>query len=118
MKECISSQTQAGTELCFKDAVDLTPMIRARERSATELMAAFLAQIESVNPKVNAICTSIGEELAMRAAEAVGAQLAKGHPPGPLHGLPMAVKDLVATAGIRTIYAGTNNRKEERITTL
>lgn len=65
-------------------------------------MAAFLAQIEKVNPKLNAICTFIGEEAAMRAAQQADEQLTNGHTPGPLHGLPMAVKDLVATAGIRT----------------
>ncbi len=94
--------TQTAPELCFKDAVELARMIRQKEISATEVMAAFLAQIERVNPKVNAICTFIGEEAAMRAAKEADERLAKGHAPGPLHGLPHAVKDLVATAGIRT----------------
>ena len=93
---------RAGTELCFKDAVELARMIRAREVSAAEVMTAFLAQIKRVNPKVNAICTFIGEEAAMRAAQAADDSLAKGNAPGALHGLPHAVKDLVATAGIRT----------------
>jgi amidase len=90
------------TALCFNDAVELARMIRTREVSATEVMAAFLAQIERINPKVNAICTFIGEDAAMRAAEDADRQLAAGRVPGPLHGLPLAVKDLVATAGIRT----------------
>lgn len=93
---------QAAPELCFKDAVELTWMIRQREISAVEVMAAFLAQISRVNPKVNAICTFIGEEAAMRAAQEADDSLAKGATPGALHGLPFAVKDLVATAGIRT----------------
>jgi amidase len=77
-------------------------MIRSREISATEVMAAFLAQIERINPKVNAICTFIGEEAAMRAAREADDRLAKGRIPGPLHGFPHAVKDLAQTSGIRT----------------
>lgn len=90
------------TELCFKDAVDLARMIRERKVSATEVMTAFLAQIERVNPQVNAICTFIGAEAALRAAKEADEKLAKGDPVGPLHGLPHAVKDLALTAGIRT----------------
>ncbi|MEP7342833.1 MAG: amidase family protein [Acidobacteriota bacterium] len=89
-------------DLCFKNAVELARMIRAREISATEVMAAFLAQIKRINPQVNAICTFIGEEAAMRAAKEADERLAKDAAPGALHGLPIAVKDLVATAGIRT----------------
>lgn len=94
--------TKSANELCFKDAVELARMIRQKEVSASEVMAAFIAQINRVNPKVNAICTFIGEDAAMRAAKAADDSLAKGQAPGPLHGLPHAVKDLVATAGIRT----------------
>jgi amidase len=96
--------TTASTDICFKDAVELSAMIRNREVSATEVMTAFLAQIERVNPKVNAICTFIGNEAAFRAAKQADDRLAKGDPPGPLHGLPHAVKDLVPTAGIRTTF--------------
>jgi amidase len=87
-------------ELCFKDAVDLARMMRNREVSATEVMAAFLAQIERVNPKVNAICTFIGEEAALRAAR----EADEGEAIGPLHGLPHAVKDLALTRDIRTTF--------------
>ncbi|HZN11052.1 MAG TPA: amidase [Blastocatellia bacterium] len=96
------SPAEAAPELCFKDAVALARMIRAHEISAAEVMAAFIAQIKRVNPKVNAICTFIAEEAALRAAREADERLAKGQAPGPLHGLPHAVKDLVATAGIRT----------------
>ncbi|MEK6406086.1 MAG: hypothetical protein AABN34_03895 [Acidobacteriota bacterium] len=47
-------QISTGSEICFKDAVELAAMIRKRELSATEVMAAFLSQIKRVNPKVNA----------------------------------------------------------------
>jgi amidase len=91
-------------ELCFKDAVDLARMIRDKEVSASEVMTAFLSQIEQVNPKVNAVCSFIGEEAALNAAKKAGEKLAKGEPVGPLHGLPHAVKDLALTDGIRTTF--------------
>jgi amidase len=79
-------------------------MIRNREVSAFEVMTAFLSQIERVNPKVNAICTFVGEEDALRAAKEADERLATGKTPGPLHGFPHAVKDLVPTAGMRTTF--------------
>ncbi|HTF36980.1 MAG TPA: amidase family protein, partial [Blastocatellia bacterium] len=97
-------KTSANSDICFKEAVELAAMIRNREVSATEVMAAFLSQIERVNPKVNAICTFVGAEAALRGAREADARLAKGQTPGPLHGLPHAVKDLVPTAGIRTTF--------------
>jgi amidase len=92
------------TELCFKDAVELARMIRAKEVSASEAMTAFLSQIEQVNPKVNAVCSFIGEEAALNAAKKADEKLARGEPVGPLHGLPHAVKDLALTEGIRTTF--------------
>lgn len=94
--------TAQADKLCFKDAVELARMIRQKEVSAVEVMKVFIARINRVNPKVNAICTFIGEEAALRAAKAADERLANNEPLGPLHGLPHAVKDLVATAGIRT----------------
>lgn len=98
------SPPKTSNELCFKNAVELARMIRQKEVSAAEVMAAFIAQINRVNPKVNAICTFIGEEAAMRAAKQADDRLAKSETIGALHGLPIAVKDLVNTAGIRTTF--------------
>ena len=97
-------QIGAGSEICFKDAFELARMIRHREVSAVEVMTAFVSQIERINPKVNAICTFVGEEAALLAAKEADERLAKGQASGLLHGLPHAVKDLVPTAGMRTTF--------------
>ena len=86
-------------ELCFTPARTLARMIRARKVSATEVMRAFIAQIERVNPKVNAIVTFLPDQ-ALKAAKA----LDRKKPAGPLAGLPIAYKDLVPTKGIRTTF--------------
>ncbi|MDH3318729.1 MAG: amidase [Betaproteobacteria bacterium] len=85
-------------ELCFTPARRLAALIRSRKLSATEVMRAFIAQIERVNPKVNAIVTFLPEQ-ALKEAKAVDRKNVRA---GPLAGLPIAYKDLVATKGIRT----------------
>jgi amidase len=88
-------------ELCDQTAVQLAALVRARRVSARELLSAHLARIERVNPKLNAIVTLAAERAQADAAKADEAQ-ARGDALGPLHGLPIAHKDLVDTAGIRT----------------
>ena len=90
-----------GDGLCYIDATELAAMIRARQVSAREVMAAHLAQIERINPGVNAIVTLVAER-AMADAASADEQSAHGAPLGALHGVPVAHKDLVDTAGIRT----------------
>jgi amidase len=93
----------AGDELCNLTATDLADRIRRRQVSARDVMAAHLARIERVNPKINAVVTLVAEQAMADAAKADERQ-AKGATLGPLHGLPVAHKDLIATAGIRTTY--------------
>ena len=84
-------------------ATELSRRLLARELSACEVMEAHLAQIERVNPTVNAIITLLPDR-AMDGARAADEALARGDPIGPLHGLPIAHKDLFVTRGIRTTY--------------
>lgn len=88
-------------ELCFLPATELAAMIRTRQVSALEVMQACLRQVERVNPKVNAIVT-LDAEGALARAKAADEKQAMGWELGPLHGLPMAHKDLFLTKGMRT----------------
>ena len=95
--------TTVVPDLCFLPATDLARMIRDREVTASEVMDAHLARIGLVNPSLNAIVTLVQDD-ARSAAVRADEQLASGDQPGPLHGLPIAHKDLVSTKGIRTTY--------------
>jgi amidase len=86
-------------ELCFQSPRTLARLLRAKKISPSELMQAFIAQIERVNPKVNAIVTFLPEQ-ALKAAKAFDSK----QPEGLLGGLPIAYKDLVPTKGIRTTF--------------
>jgi amidase len=91
----------SSSELCFLPATELARRMRTRELSAREVLAAHLDRIEAANPAVNAIVT-LAAERAVDAASRADEALAGGAEPGPLHGLPIAHKDLAATAGVRT----------------
>ena len=91
------------TSLCFLTATELGQKIRSGEISAVETMEAHLTQIEKVNQQVNAIVTLV-PELALEQARKADQKQAQGGKLGPLHGLPVAHKDLVPTKGIRTTF--------------
>jgi len=90
-------------EICGWTATEMARRIRDREVSCLEVMEAHLQQIEQVNPTVNAIITLLPER-ALEGAREADAAIARGDDLGPLHGLPIAHKDLVPTKGIRTTY--------------
>jgi len=94
----------SSEELCFTDATALVELLRTKKVSAVEVMKAHLSQVARVNAKVNAIVTLVGEEQLLAQAQSADDALAKGNWLGPLHGLPIGVKDLNATKGIRTTY--------------
>jgi amidase len=81
----------------------LAAAIRSRELSAREVMSWHLQRIEALNPELNAIVT-LRPEAALEEAAAADERAAGGQPLGPLHGLPIAIKDLEDTAGVRTTY--------------
>jgi amidase len=98
----LNSETMASP-LCFTSAVEMAQLIREKKLSAREALAEHLKQIERVNPKVNAIVTLVPEMAAEAAAKADEMQ-AHNETLGPLHGLPVAHKDLFETRGIRTTF--------------
>jgi aspartyl-tRNA(Asn)/glutamyl-tRNA(Gln) amidotransferase subunit A len=91
------------TDIAFASATELAAMIRRRAVSPVEVAAATLARIERSQPELNAFIT-VAADAAMRAAREAEAMVMRGDPLGPLHGVPVAVKDLVPTAGIRTTW--------------
>jgi amidase len=92
-----------SSEICFLQAHELVSLIRGKKISATEVMEAHLSHIEKINPKVNAIVTLL-PEIAMQHAKSADEMLARNKEVGPLHGLPIAHKDLVLTKGVRTTF--------------
>ncbi|HVQ28798.1 MAG TPA: amidase, partial [Vicinamibacteria bacterium] len=89
------------SSLTSLDLAAASELLRARKASALELTQACLKRIEELNPRLNAFIT-VTAESALAEARAADAEGAKGRWKGPLHGIPMALKDLVDVAGVRT----------------
>jgi amidase len=89
------------TDLVFRPATELARLLRAGDVSAVELTRAFIAQVERVNPRVNAIVTFLPEQALVQAKVLDETPRAQW---GPLAGLPIAFKDLIPTKGIRTTF--------------
>ena len=84
-------------------ATSLAAAIRAKELSPVEVVKAAYARIHEVNPKINAFCT-LTEDQALLAAKDAEASLMRGDQLGALHGVPVSVKDLLLTRGVRTMF--------------
>jgi amidase len=93
-----------STALCDLSAIEMLALLRTREISATELLDAHLARIDTVNPQVNALVTLADVDRLHRQAAAADNSWKRGEWLGPLHGLPVSQKDLTATRGVRTTY--------------
>ncbi len=89
------------TELCFTAAVDLAAMIREKVVSPVEVTTAVLTRIERLNPGLNAYCTITADQ-ALAAAQAAEVAVGRGDTLGPLHGVPISVKDLTTTKDVLT----------------
>jgi len=100
---CRSAPAAVADDLTALDATQLAALVRQKKASARDVMTAHLARIEHANPRVNAIVTLVAEQ-AMANAARLDEIMARDGPVGVLHGLPVAHKDLVDTAGIRTTY--------------
>ena len=86
-------------DLCFTNATDLARLIRTRTVSVREVMAAHLERIQHVNPRVNAIVAKLDDEQCLALADAADERTARREPLAPLHGLPIAFKDLQPAVG-------------------
>ena len=89
------------SELAYSSAVAIADRIRQREISSREAVDYFLARVEKLDKPINSVVT-IDAERARTEADAADAALARGEVRGPLHGVPMTVKDSFQTAGMRT----------------
>ncbi|MDQ1728510.1 MAG: amidase [Pyrinomonadaceae bacterium] len=87
-------------ELVSQSATSLAALIRERSVSPVEVVDAYLRRIEEVNPKLNAIVT-VAPDVREKASQAEAA-IMRGELTGPLHGVPLTIKDTIETAGLRT----------------
>ena len=97
-------------DLAFMPGTDLVAAIRVKKISPVEVVESVLARIAALNPRLNAYCTVTADD-ARREARAAEMAVMRGDPLGPLHGVPVSVKDLIITQGVRTtfgsrLYAG------------
>ena len=89
------------TELCFASATDLVRLIRTKEVSAPEITELFYRRIAEINPKLNAYLALCPDQAMVQAAAAQEA-VQRGEALGPLHGIPISIKDLEVTRGMPT----------------
>src|SRR5499425_3316130 len=94
-------------DLCFTPAVELVSLYRARKVSPLEVMQAVLARIDAVNPTVNAYVTVSRDSALAEARRATRALGRRSTTLPELHGVPVSIKDLTATKGIRTTWGST-----------
>ncbi|MQF82835.1 Asp-tRNA(Asn)/Glu-tRNA(Gln) amidotransferase subunit GatA [SAR202 cluster bacterium AD-802-E10_MRT_200m] len=105
---------QGNQDLCFLSIADAAQLVRTRKISPVELTQAFLARIEAVDNRVKSYVTLMTAS-AMEKAQSAESEILQGNYRGPLHGIPIALKDLYDTEGIRT--TGQSKVLENRVPT-
>lgn len=90
------------SDICQMDAVAIAEAVRAKELSPVEVVDAFLARMDALDPQLHAFCTPTPDRARARAKE-LERSIASGEPVGPLAGVPVGIKDLVCTKGIKTV---------------
>ncbi len=94
----------AGADICMRGARELATLIRSREISSREVVSAFLARIETLNPRFNAIVSMVDRDAVLASADAADRAVARGDSLGALHGLPQAIKDTAPVKGLRSTF--------------
>ena len=90
----------AESRLLFRSLSDIADQIRRQEVSPLEVTRAVLDRLAHLNPRLNAVLTNLGEQ-ALEAAQRAEDDIAIGQPRGPLHGVPLALKDIFALRGVQ-----------------
>ncbi len=80
-------------EICYMSVVEMAEAIKTKRLSPVEVMDTVLSRIEQLNPKVNAYCTLLAES-ARKQARGAETMVMRGNELGPLHGIPVSIKDL------------------------
>jgi aspartyl-tRNA(Asn)/glutamyl-tRNA(Gln) amidotransferase subunit A len=88
-------------DLAWRSALELAGLVRAKQISPLEVADALLARIDAVNPRLNAFCL-VSADLARALAREAEIAVMKGEPLGALHGVPVSIKDVIATKGLVT----------------
>ena len=91
------------TDILFRSAAEVALLLRRREISSRELTELLFARIEAVNPAVNAV-VELDRESALRSADEADAAVLRADALGPLHGIPMTIKDSFDVAGLHTTW--------------
>jgi amidase len=91
------------SKLFYKPAYEIAGIVKNKKISPVEVVNTFLERIEKINPLINAYCTVAGEQ-ALQAARELETKINNGQPAGPLAGVPVSIKDVTLTKGIRTTF--------------
>jgi Asp-tRNA(Asn)/Glu-tRNA(Gln) amidotransferase A subunit family amidase len=94
----------ATKDIAFLSATELGSAIKSKQISPVEAVEAYLDRIERIDPQVNSYITVMAEQARQEALEAE-AEIRRGDYRGPLHGIPMGIKDQIYTKGVRTTDA-------------